>query len=278
MGKTVFLDFDGTYAHHGVVPPAHIRAVAEAQRNGHRVLLCTGRPKALVAADHIAVFDGLVAAAGGYVEVDGEVLADRRFPAEVAARTIALLDENDAVYILEGPDAVYVGPGMKHRLTLLLTGDEHGPSFGEAADGILAPLQVSDDPASESFAKITCFDAAVATSWIGAQLAPEVAVVPSSIGSLGERGGEFFLSGVDKSVGIAVVERRFGLDRADTIAIGDSHNDLEMVAYAGIGVAIEGGVPELLASADLIVPPPERNGLVTAFELLGLIGTSVRAA
>mgnify|MGYP003378638864 CR=1 FL=1 len=75
MGKTVFLDFDGTYAHNGVVPPAHVRAVGEAQRNGHRVLLCTGRPKALVAADDIAVFDGLVAAAGGYVEVKGEVLA-----------------------------------------------------------------------------------------------------------------------------------------------------------------------------------------------------------
>ncbi|HOQ52117.1 MAG TPA: HAD family hydrolase [Micropruina sp.] len=278
MGKTVFLDFDGTYAHNGVVPPAHVRAVREAQRNGHRVLLCTGRPKALVTPEDVEVFDGLVAAAGGYVEVEGEVLADRRFSSELAARTITLLDANEAVYILEGPDAAYVGPGMKQRLVALLTGAEHGPSFGEAADGILDPLRVSDDPASESFAKITCFDCAVPTSWIGAQLAPEVAVVPSSIGSLGERGGEFFLSDVNKSVGIAVVEQHFGIDRDDIIAIGDSHNDLEMVAYAGTGVAIEGGVPELLAGADLIVPPPERDGLVVAFERLGLIDTSARAA
>ena len=79
-------------------------------------------------------------------------------------------------------------------------------------------------------------------------------------------------------MGIAVVERHFGLDRADIVAIGDSHNDLEMVAYAGTGVAIEGGVPELLALADLVVPTPEQAGLVVAFERLGLIDSPVRAA
>ena len=62
------------------------------------------------------------------------------------------------------------------------------------------------------------------------------------------------------------------------VAIGDSHNDLEMVAYAGTGVAIEGGVPELLALADLVVPTPEQAGLVVAFERLGLIDSPVRAA
>ena len=104
------------------------------------------------------------------------------------------------------------------------------------------------------------------------------AVVPSSIGTLGDHAGEFFLADVNKSVGIAVVELHFGLDRRDIIAIGDSHNDLEMIAYAGVGVAIEGGVPELLAKADLIVPSPQDEGLVVAFESLGLIGYSSRAA
>lgn len=278
MGRTVFIDFDGTYAHNGVIPAAHVAAVAEAQRNGHRILLCTGRPKSLVNADDIAVFDGLVAAAGGYVEVDGEVLADRRFPAELATRLVDLLQANQGAYILEAPDEVRVPNGVLDRVARLLTGGGHSPSLGKAADDILAPLVVTDDPASESFAKITCFDLAVPARTIAAALAPEVAVVPSSIGSLGERAGEFFLAEINKSVGIAVVEQHFGLDRSDIIAIGDSHNDLEMIAYAGTGVAIEGGVPELLADADLIVPRPQDGGLVVAFEKLGLIGPSSRAA
>ncbi len=278
MGKTVFIDFDGTYAHNGVIPAAHVEAVRRAQRNGHRVLLCTGRPKALVAADDVAVFDGLVAAAGGYVEVDGQVLADRRFPAYLAARIGELLEAYRGVYILEGPDAAYVTPAARQRLIDLLTTGEHAASFGEAADGILAPLLITDDPAAESFAKVTCFDLLVPAARLATELAPEIGVVPSSIGSLGDKAGEFFLAEVNKSVGIAVVERHFGLDRADIVAIGDSHNDLEMVAYAGTGVAIEGGVPELLALADLVVPTPEQAGLVVAFERLGLIDSPVRAA
>lgn len=226
MGKTVFIDFDGTYAHNGVIPAAHVEAVRRAQRNGHRVLLCTGRPKALVAADDVAVFDGLVAAAGGYVEVDGQVLADRRFPAYLAARIVELLEAYRGVYILEGPDAAYVTPAARQRLIDLLTTGEHAASFGEAADGILAPLLITDDPAAESFAKVTCFDLLVPAARLATELAPEIGVVPSSIGSLGDKAGEFFLAEVNKSVGIAVVERHFGLDRADIVAIGDSHNDL----------------------------------------------------
>ena len=278
MGKTVFIDFDGTYAHNGVIPAAHVAAVRAAQRNGHRVLLCTGRPKALVEPSIIAVFDGLVASAGGYVELDGEVLSDRRFPTELAERTVALLEANDAAYILEAPDQVRVPRGARDRIAALLTGEGHAPSVGKAADDILRPLVVTDDPASESFAKITCFAMAVPTRSLAAALTPEVAVVPSSIGTLGDHAGEFFLADVNKSVGIAVVELHFGLDRRDIIAIGDSHNDLEMIAYAGVGVAIEGGVPELLAKADLIVPSPQDEGLVVAFESLGLIGYSSRAA
>jgi len=234
-----------------------VAAVTEARRNGHRVMLCTGRPKAPVKADDVAVFDGLVAAAGGYVEVDDQVLADRRFPADLATRTVELLQANRGVYILEAPDAVRVPNGVLDRIAALLTGADRDADMGQAGHDILAPLQLTDDPASESFSKITCFDLDVPALSIAAALAPEVAVVPSSIGTLGDRAGEFFLADVNKSVGIAVVQQHFGLDRRDIIAIGDSYNDLEMIAYAGIGVAIEGGVPEVLAGADLIVPRPE---------------------
>ena len=65
--------------------------------------------------------------------------------------------------------------------------------------------------------------------------------------------------------------KHLGIDRADTIAFGDGENDLEMVAYAGLGVAIEGSHPGLLVLADRTAPPPSRDGIAAAFAELGLI-------
>ncbi|WP_217617303.1 HAD hydrolase family protein, partial [Cellulomonas sp. GbtcB1] len=64
--RYVFLDGDGTYAHHGEVPPGHERVDRAARANGHRVLLCTGRPESMLP-DRIRAADvhGIVASAGG---------------------------------------------------------------------------------------------------------------------------------------------------------------------------------------------------------------------
>ena len=129
--RAVFLDVDGTYAHHGVVPAAHAAAVRAARANGHKVLLCTGRPLSMLPPRLLAAgFDGIVAAAGGYVEVGGEVHSDLRFSPELASRAVAVLTRHDAAYLLEAPDALYGPLGLDVRLTALLThhlgpGPEH---------------------------------------------------------------------------------------------------------------------------------------------------------
>ncbi|HEY8463582.1 MAG TPA: HAD family hydrolase [Bacillota bacterium] len=45
------------------------------------------------------------------------------------------------------------------------------------------------------------------------------------------------------------------------IAFGDSVNDLDMLQLAGTGVAIAGAVPEVLASASVVIPAPEVDGI-----------------
>lgn len=40
----LFLDFDGTLADHGIVPKAHVDALARVRDAGHLAFLCTGRP------------------------------------------------------------------------------------------------------------------------------------------------------------------------------------------------------------------------------------------
>ena len=114
IGRAVFLDVDGTSADYGVVPEGRVRAVRD------RVLLCTGRPVSMLPGSILAAgFDGLVASAGAYVEMAGSVLVDRRFPAELAARTVRALDEHAAVYVLEAQEALHVPPAAERLRAIL---------------------------------------------------------------------------------------------------------------------------------------------------------------
>ena len=47
----------------------------------------------------------------------------------------------------------------------------------------------------------------------------------------------------------------------EVLAFGNGLNDLEMIRWAGRGVAIEGGEPEALAITCEIAPPVERDGV-----------------
>lgn len=269
----VFLDVDGTYADYGIVPEGHVQAVRSARAAGHKVLLCTGRPVSMLPESILAAgFDGLVASAGAYAEVDGKVLLDKRFPADLAARTVAALDSHGAVYILEAQDSLHVAPEKADRLRTII--EEH---FRRAPDGrasgssaILGSVQVTANRAATAFAKISVFEAPVPMEQIALEIGADIAVVANSIADDGRHAGELYQRGISKADGVAAAIAHLGIDREDTIAIGDGQNDLEMIAFAGVGIAIEGSSAELLALADHTAAPPHREGLVDAFAELGL--------
>lgn len=56
--------------------------------------------------------------------------------------------------------------------------------------------------------------------------------------------------GVDKAHGLSRVVKEYGLTAADVLAIGDGRNDIEMLEWAGRGVAMGDAVPEVQAVAD----------------------------
>ena len=271
--RAVFLDFDGTYADHGIVPAGHVGAVRAARAAGHLVFLCTGRPRSMILRSVLAELDGFVAAAGGYVEIDGNVLADHRFQPELAARVVSLLDKYDVAYLLEAPAAVYGPPGVDRRLDALLIG--HLQSFDhpdrEGPRDILDALSMSNDLTSASFSKITCFDSPVPLASIAEQLGPEVAVLPSSIPDMGDSAGELYLSWINKALGIQTVIDHLGIDREQVVAVGDGLNDIEMLEFAGTSVAIEGSDPRVLKAAEHVAAGPHQEGLASLFVELGLV-------
>lgn len=274
--RAVFLDVDGTYADFGVVPEGHVQAVRAARDAGHKVFLCTGRPLSMVP-DSIqaAGFDGIVASAGAYVEVAGEVLVDLRLPADLAARVVAVLDSNKAVYILEASEALYAPESVDGRLRAII--DKHfskhpdGPEVGSSAIlDALRTIESSADLAAFPFAKVSVFESPVPMEQLVMEIGEGIAVVANSVADEGMHAGELYRKGLSKADGIAAAIAHLGIPREDTIAVGDGENDLEMIAFAGVGVVIEGSSPALLALADRTAAPPHEEGLVAAFAELGL--------
>jgi len=266
MTKYVFIDYDGTFANGSVVPPEHVDAVRRARAAGHRVLLCTGRPRCMFPDDIAEDFDGIVALAGGYVELDGEVLMDTVFPAEVAREAQRLLTEHDVVYTLESATGLRSPADRAERLREMArqNGDPRS-AFTEVIDALV----VDDGPAE--FGKVMCWASSVPVAEIGAALGPLVASIPTSLPGLVGNAGELYLAGITKAVGVDAVVRARGISADDIVAIGDGYNDLEMLQYAGTAVVVEGAPPAILAEADLIVGRPDDHGVLRAFEQLALI-------
>lgn len=67
--------------------------------------------------------------------------------------------------------------------------------------------------------------------------------------------------GVSKASALADIAAGLGIDRSDVMAIGDGRNDVEMLAWAGRGVAMGQGPPELKAVADEITGTLDEDGV-----------------
>ncbi|MFC0673704.1 HAD hydrolase family protein [Brachybacterium hainanense] len=269
----VFIDFDGTFAEHGVAPREHGEAVLRARANGHTVLLCTGRPASIVAADVQELFDGLVASAGAHVRVGAELLRDDRFPAELARTTTQLLLEAGATFALEAPEAIYCTPDIAAEIQERVDGGVQEPrgGFGRGPRDILDAVVLPDDLTSCSYAKISVWGSPVPVSEIADRAGELVGALPNSISDDGMHSGELHLLAIDKADGIRQVAAHLGVDMAATVGIGDGMNDVGMLRAAGTGVGIGGSAPAVLAAADLLVPGPREHGIVAAFSRLGLI-------
>lgn len=71
---------------------------------------------------------------------------------------------------------------------------------------------------------------------------------------------------VNKGVALAALAKYFGIDQSEVMAIGDSFNDLEMIHYAGFGVAMGNARPEVQEQADIITASNEEDGVAEAIE------------
>jgi hypothetical protein len=75
-------------------------------------------------------------------------------------------------------------------------------------------------------------------------------------------------AGVTKAATLARWAAARGIDAADVWAFGDMPNDLEMLTWAGRGVAVANAHPDVLAAADEVCGPNTRDGVAARLEHL----------
>lgn len=70
----------------------------------------------------------------------------------------------------------------------------------------------------------------------------------------------------DKARALAIVAGRYGIHPSEVMAIGDAPNDLSMLHWAGLGVAVGNAWDSVRAAADIVVPPNDDDGVAHAIE------------
>lgn len=67
---------------------------------------------------------------------------------------------------------------------------------------------------------------------------------------------------------IARLTEQLGVQPSEVLAIGDELNDIEMIRWAGYGVAMGNALPQVKAAADAVTAPNSADGLAVVLEAL----------
>ncbi len=240
----IFLDVDGTLVDWSYIPTQRVtEAIVKAQKAGHKIFINSARQKRTVPQPikDIITPDGYVCTTGQYVEAEDKLLQNVALSPEVAKLGIDIIKRKK--YSCNITLNEYEIPSDKGVFDEEL-------AMKEAEAGRIVKFGIRetlDDEAVELLGK----------HLVLYQYTPDWC--------------ETALRGFDKGKGIKLVMDYYGLDMSQSIAIGDSANDMEMIQAAGIGVAMGNADPKLKAVADYVTDDLADDGVATALEkLLGI--------
>lgn len=89
--------------------------------------------------------------------------------------------------------------------------------------------------------------------------------------SFNEYGMDVIPLNYNKAIGIEALINHLGIKQEEVIAIGDGHNDEEMIKYAGLGIAMGNAIDKCKKVADYITSDIDDNGIYNAFKYAGII-------
>ena len=247
--KLVALDLDGTLLGPGKrISAENAAAVRQLTEMGVQVVLASGRPHHNVLPYHndLGLTGPIVGGNGAVVWVpdSGDFWSVTLLDAALAGEVVEEGRRIGITQIWDAPDGVFA---LEHTLWVdVLSGRIHDAVPVRPAPEGASPykiLWIDDEKA------IVERERHYREKW-GAR-SYVVCTDPEYL--------EFCPPGINKSVGLQTVCDRLGLSPSDVLAIGDGDNDVEMLAWAGRGLAPAHGREKALEAADGVIPdgPPE---------------------
>jgi Cof subfamily protein (haloacid dehalogenase superfamily) len=258
--RLVATDLDGTLLDPGGhVTARTVRAVAAARAAGIHVVPVTGRPPQatweLAATAGLGPL-GVCANGAAIVDLDrGEVIEVEPIAGEIATRLVDLLRRAVPGILLATDDLEYFSY-------------EHG-FFERPVDWQEKLEEVGD---IRPIVATGCIKLIARTPQVTAL--ELIQLLEHELGGV----GHVTTSGLDwVDIGAPQVSKAYALERVcdrlrvrleEVIAIGDNHNDLSVLAWAGVAMAPANAIPEVLALVDRVLPANSEDGVAGLLEEL----------
>jgi Cof subfamily protein (haloacid dehalogenase superfamily) len=255
--KYVFIDLDGTILDHksSSVPDSTVKAFKIARENGHELILTTGRPPSLFyGIDKLFGFESYIAANGRLVVERNEIIYQSPIPQKAIENLVQLCKQEKIDIAFESIDDFVLESNFDNLYIKFC--DFFHLEYPRLEPGYYKEkkiYQISmfyDKDDFKKYEKITKGLTFEYSCRYGLDVTSE---------------GGF------KETGIKIIQYRHNLNKDDIIAIGDGYNDISMLQYAGIGVAMGNAPDEVKRHATFVTSNVEENGLYEAFVKLGLL-------
>ncbi|MCI8490354.1 MAG: HAD family hydrolase [Lachnospiraceae bacterium] len=267
--KIIFLDIDGTLTEPGcnVPPDSAIEAIRQAREEGHYVFLCTGRNYDMLLPVLGYGFDGIAASSGGYIECLGKVIYDCPMTERQQKTAMEILKDNGIFRTVECMDGSYTDESFKEFLRS--HAEEGGNSellrWREQIEQSLHILPMKEYRGQPVYKIVIMCPAKEKLKEPEKLLAQEFDFCIQDESRAGFINGEIVNRKFDKGRAVKRICNHLGIPLCDSIAIGDSMNDREMLKTAGIGICMENGGKALQELADDICPSVQKDGIREAF-------------
>lgn len=258
--KLIVFDLDHTLLKEdGSISSASQERISRCLANNIQVTLATGRMfhSALPYAQSLGLSLPLISCQGARVTaLNGDILYQQPLHNGLAKNLLTLLLPLALDVICCHDEKVYARsarPGYNSNELLPPLHHHHLPLPEDI--GIISPLKVGASGSPE----------AIETAWqlVSKHYGDQVHVTKSSPHFL-----EITHQQSTKSHGVHFLAQSLGIAPTEIMAFGDSMNDLDLLLYAGYGVAVANGIAELKAIADFITASNEDDGVAMAIDQL----------
>ena len=261
--KYIFLDVDGTIIDHShaCIPESTQRCLEELKKE-NELFICSGRAYMNAKLDNGIEYDGYICSLGSDVYYKGKNIINRPFTEQEMQRIIEISEKYDIELTYETRFHGFSAPLLYDRVynsVNLFQGEykywiKKEEYKGEKVYKMMCETTIKNIDNFYHFKRELFEDFEFCNSPIMTIASCEASPRGFSKGSAIE---------MMASLGYIKME--------DTIAIGDSMNDVMMLEKANIGIAMGQASEEVKRYADLVTDSVDRDGFYKAFKKLGLI-------